>query len=93
MGLVIDGFGGGHVPPATLEVIDAAIADGMPVVMASRVGDGPTNSSTYGAPGCELDLQKRGVLMAGAISGVKARLRLAVALALGTAAADVFPVA
>jgi L-asparaginase len=90
-GLVIDGFGGGHVPPGSLAVIDDAIAQGTPVVMASRVGDGPTNRSTYGAPGCELDLQERGALMAGAISGVKARLRLSVALALGMGAADVFP--
>lgn len=91
-GLVIEGFGGGHVPPVTLDVVDEAIARGTPVVMASRVGDGPTNRSTYGAPGCELDLQERGALMAGALSGVKARLRLAVALALGKSAADVFPV-
>ena len=91
-GLVIDGFGGGHVPPATLGVIDAAIAEGVPVVMTSRVGDGPTNRSTYGAPGCELDLQQRGALMAGAISGVKARLRLGVALALGMNASSAFPV-
>lgn len=91
-GLVIDGFGGGHVPPATLGVVDDAIARGIPVVMSSRVGDGPTNRSTYGAPGCELDLQQRGALMAGAISGVKARMRLAVALALGMRAGDVFPI-
>ena len=90
--LVIDGFGGGHVPPATLDVIDEGLAKGVPIVMSSRVGDGPTNRSTYGAPGCELDLQDRGAIMAGALSGVKARLRLAVAFALGLGAADVFPV-
>lgn len=90
-GLVIEGFGGGHVPPPMLEVIDDALASGVPVVMSSRVGDGPTNRSTYGAPGCELDLQERGALMAGALSGVKARLRLTVALALGLDASDVFP--
>ena len=90
-GLVIDGFGGGHVPPVMLDVIDDALASGIPVVMSSRVGDGPTNRSTYGAPGCELDLQVRGVLMAGALSGVKARLRLAVALGLGLDARSVFP--
>ncbi|MGI9659822.1 MAG: asparaginase, partial [Gaiellaceae bacterium] len=91
-GLVIDGFGGGHVPPALLGVIDEAVAQGVAVVMTSRVGDGPTNRSTYGAPGCEIDLQDRGALMAGALSGVKARLRLSVALALGMGAADVFPI-
>ncbi len=90
-GLVIDGFGGGHVPPALLGVIDEAIASRVPVVLSSRVGDGPTNRSTYGAPGCELDLQERGALMAGAISGMKARLRLAVALGCGLDVAEVFP--
>ena len=91
-GIVIDGFGGGHVPPATLGALEAAIAAGVPVVLSSRVGDGPTNRSTYGAPGCEIDLQRRGALMAGAVSGVKARLRLAVALALGLRPADAFPI-
>ena len=90
-GVVIDGFGGGHVPPALTEIIENSVSSGIPVVVTSRVGDGPTNSSTYGAPGCELDLQRRGVIMAGAISGVKARLRLAVALALGLNARDAFP--
>ena len=89
--VVIDGFGGGHVPPALTEVIESAVSSEIPVVVTSRVGDGPTNSSTYGAFGCEVDLQSRGAIMAGAISGVKARLRLAVALALGLNVRDVFP--
>ena len=29
------------------------------MVVASRVGNGPTNRATYAAPGCEIDLQHR----------------------------------
>ena len=47
--------------------------------------------STYGVPGTEIDLQERGVLMAGTLSPAKARLRLQVALANGVAPPSVFP--
>jgi L-asparaginase len=91
-GLVIEGFGGGHIPPALLDCIDEAISRRIPVVAASRCGDGPTLSGTYGVPGTELDLQSRGVIMAGAISGPKARLRLTVAMASELRLETVFPV-
>jgi L-asparaginase len=91
-GLVIEGFGGGHIPPALLDTIDEAISRRIPVVAASRCGDGPTLRGTYGVPGTEIDLQSRGVLMAGAISGLKARLRLTVALASQLRLETVFPV-
>ncbi|MEZ5102425.1 MAG: asparaginase domain-containing protein [Thermoleophilia bacterium] len=91
-GVVVDGLGGGHVPPPLLDALDGALAAGVAVVVASRAGEGPTNRDTYGAVGCERDLQERGVVMAGALGGTKARLRLAVALALGLAAGDAFPV-
>lgn len=90
-GIVIDGFGAGHVAPAALDVVDEAVAAGLPVVVASRCGAGPTLSETYGVPGTELDLRRRGALMAGALAPRKARLRLAVALALGVRPADAFP--
>jgi L-asparaginase len=91
-GVVIEGFGGGHVAPALLRLIDDAADRGIPVIVASRSGDGPTLQATYAVPGTEIDLQQRGALMAGALSGLKARLRLAVATACGLPAADVFPV-
>jgi hypothetical protein len=61
------------------------------VVAASRCGAGDTLRSTYGVPGTEIDLQERGVLMAGTLSPAKARLRLQVALANGVAPPSVFP--
>jgi len=92
-GIVIEGFGGGHVAPQVLDVIDDLIAQGIPTVIASRCGDGPTLRDTYAVPGTEIDLQRRGALMAGAISPLKARLRLAVGLANGIPPHDIFPVA
>jgi len=90
-GLVIEGFGGGHLPPDLLDVLDRAVAKGIPTVIASRCGDGPTLGSTYAVPGAEIDLRARGAIMAGSLSGVKARLRLAVALATDTPPAAAFP--
>ncbi len=92
-GIVVDGLGGGHVPPAALPAIDLALERGIPVVVGSRCGSGPTLLGTYGIPGGELDLQQRGALMAGALSSPKARLRLAVALHLGLPPTAAFPVA
>jgi L-asparaginase len=91
-GLVIEGFGGGHVPPALLSSVDQAIALGIPTVVASRCGDGPTLHQTYAVPGTEIDLQARGAIMAGKISAMKARLRLAVAIATGQPLKTAFPV-
>ena len=90
-GVVLAGFGGGHAHTATLDLLDELIAGGVAVVAASRCGSGDTLRSTYGVPGTEIDLQERGVLMAGAISPVKARLRLQVALANGLHPSSVFP--
>lgn len=91
-GVVIDGLGAGHVPPAVAPLVAEATARGIAVVVASRCGDGPTLDATYAIPGAELDLQARGACMAGALSAVKARLRLAVALGAGIAPAAAFPV-
>ena len=90
-GLVLEGFGGGHVPPDLLGVLDEAIGRGIPTVIASRCGDGPTLQSTYAVSGAEIDLQARGAIMAGSLSAVKARLRLAVALATDTPLSVAFP--
>jgi L-asparaginase len=92
-GLVLAGLGGGHIPPQMLGCIDDAIVEGIAVVIASRCGAGPTLLGTYAVPGAEIDLQARGAIMSGSLSGPKARLRLAVALANGLPPASIFPVA
>ena len=53
---------------------------------------GPNLERTYRMPGSEVDLAERGVILAGALSGQKARLRLLVGLALGRDARELFPV-
>jgi L-asparaginase len=75
-GLVVEALGGGHLPAAMLDAIDAAVA-AMPVVLASRTQAGEMLRETYGFPGSERDLLGRGVLSAGWLNGRKARLLLA----------------
>lgn len=81
-GLVIAGTGGGHLSPAAAEAARDAARE-IPVVLASRCGSGATLSRTYGGVGSEIDMLAHGLLRAGRLSPVKARLRLMIALALG----------
>ncbi|MGC1419855.1 MAG: asparaginase [Acidimicrobiales bacterium] len=79
-GLVVEGFGGGHVPEAMVEPLVALVRT-MPVVLASRTGVGVTLESTYGFAGSEIDLIGRGLVSAGALDGLKARVALSLVLA------------
>ncbi|MCU1546950.1 MAG: hypothetical protein JWP30_2050 [Homoserinimonas sp.] len=74
-GVVISAFGVGHVSTGLADEIAAAAAE-FPVVVASRTGSGGTLASTYGFSGSELDLQRRGAIMAGSLDGRKSRLLL-----------------
>jgi L-asparaginase len=91
-GIVVEGTGAGHVLPPLLPVLDEAIGAGIPVVIASRVATGPNLERTYRMPGGETDLAERGAILAGMLSGHKARLRLLIGLALGRDPAALFPV-
>lgn len=74
-GVVIAGFGAGHVSAAMADAVGRA-TERMPVVFASRTGSGPTGRAIYGYPGSEIDLLARGAVGAGWLSPVKARLLL-----------------
>jgi L-asparaginase len=80
--LVLIALGAGHLPEAMLPGVDRALAAGIPVVVCARPASGGTLERTYGFEGSETDLARRGVILAGAASPWKARIRLLVALAL-----------
>ena len=75
---------------ASLSAPGCAGAAGVPVVRASRTGAGPLLARTYSGDGGELHLNSLGVVSAGGLAPLKARLRLQVALALGLSAHEAF---
>lgn len=78
-GVVIEGTGSGNVPAAMVPGIEAMLAAGLPVVLCSRVGDGPLATSYGGgaaARGGGYDLAQLGVIPADGLPGQKARVLL-----------------
>jgi L-asparaginase len=78
-GIVIESFGSGRVPPWWLPSISEAITQRTTVVIASRCSSGSLYDD-YGYVGAYHDLHRLGVLFAHNLSGVKARIKLMVAL-------------
>lgn len=74
-GLVIAAFGVGHVPGRLVETLER-LAARVPVVLSSRIANGPVLTGTYGYPGSEMDLIGRGLVPAGDLGPYRARLLL-----------------
>ncbi|MGC8826273.1 MAG: asparaginase [Anaerolineae bacterium] len=73
-GVVIEGTGAGHVPPAWLESIRQAVSQGMTVVISSR-SRGPLYDK-YGYLGAYRDLAAAGCLFSDGIDSAKCRIKL-----------------
>ncbi|MEO7912316.1 MAG: asparaginase [Roseiflexaceae bacterium] len=78
-GIVIEAFGSGRIPPWWLPSITEAISQRTVVVIATRCGAGSLYDE-YGYVGAYHDLKRLGVLFAHNLSGLKARIKLMVAL-------------
>jgi len=69
VGVVLEGTGAGHVPSSYVPAVDALLAAGVPVVLASRCQNAPRDAD-----------RERGVLRAGDLSAEKAAIALMVGL-------------
>jgi L-asparaginase len=81
-GLIVEAMGGGHLPASMVGTVEE-LAGRMPVVLASRTGGGEVLKRTYGFPGSEMDLLGRGLIPAGPLDGLKARILLSLLLRSG----------
>ncbi|TDB73235.1 asparaginase [Micromonospora sp. KC723] len=89
-GLVVAGFGVGHVPEPLVDTL-TALAERIPVILASRTPAGPMLTRTYGFPGSESDLLARGLIPAGWLHPYKARILLRALLAAQAKPQDIAP--
>ena len=78
-GLMLAGFGNGDVPPSWLPHIRAIVREGIPVAVTSRCPQGRTRAC-LSHEGSFSRLLEMGVLDAGALSPMQARLKLAVGI-------------
>ena len=79
---MIECTGGGHAAGSIADQL-AEAAQRVPVVMASRTGAGEMLRRTYDFKGSEIDLLSRGLISAGWLDGLKARLLLTLLLMAG----------
>jgi L-asparaginase len=72
-GLAIVAFGRGNVPPAIVPAVKRAVEAGLLVTISTRCVAGRV-SARYGYEGGGLELRQQGAILAGDLSGAKARL-------------------
>jgi L-asparaginase len=81
-GVVIEAFGSGNLPPGAVPAIRRWIADGKPVVLASRCLYGEV-TPVYAFPGGGATLVRDGVIPAGPRTPSQARMELTICLSAG----------
>jgi L-asparaginase len=81
-GVVIEAFGSGNVPPGAVPAIRRWLAEGKPVVLASRCPRGEV-TPVYAFPGGGATLVRDGVIPAGPRTPSQARMELAICLSAG----------
>ncbi len=80
--IVLGAMGAGHVPPEMADRLEEA-AHHVPVVFCSRSASGQVCKRTYGYPGGEIDLLRRGLISSGWLAPLKAKVLTTLALANG----------
>ncbi|TMW73622.1 asparaginase [Alteribacter natronophilus] len=78
-GLIIEAFGQGNLPPATIDAFKSLIDRGVPIVLVSRCFNGVVQD-VYGYEGGGRQLKELGMIFTNGLNGQKARLKLMVAL-------------
>ncbi len=81
-GVVVVAFGSGNIPPGAVPAVGRWIAEGKPVVLASRCLSGQV-TATYAFPGGGATLIRAGVLPAGPRTPSQARMELSIAISAG----------
>ena len=81
-GFVVAATGAGNTAPALLAAAEAALADGLPVVVTTRCPIGAANAD-YAFPGGGATWIRAGAIHAGHLGGPKARIALALGLGAG----------
>ena len=81
-GIVVEATGAGNTDPDLLAAASEAMATGVPVVLTTRCAAGAVGPF-YGFPGGGRSWQEAGAILAGDLSGPKARVGLALGLGAG----------
>jgi L-asparaginase len=81
-GVVVEAFGSGNLPPGAVPAIRRWLAEGKPVVLATRCPRGEV-TPVYAFPGGGATLVRDGVIPAGPRTPSQARMELAICLSAG----------